>query len=233
MLRINLLPNEFRQAERTPLGTFMLLVACTILSVSALCCTAFMYFGILKEAETKRDIAQEEHENLAPMAKYADDLEAEQREYKKRSEVIKEIETTRILWTRKLDQFLDVINSKDNLNRHWVWLSEMKVRMTGSKEPGVELKGFAAGDQYEQLSNFNEDLKNHELYPDDFVAISNPTGSIVVNEKMNPAYAIEFDWTLRLDDKVAGTASNKPKPKPKPKPAAQGADGAGSNTENK
>jgi Tfp pilus assembly protein PilN len=203
MLKINLLPNEYKQAEKTPAGSYLIVAACTFLAVSSVCCVAFLYFGVLKSAETMRDIAKEQYENLLPMAKYADDLDAEKKEYIKRSEVIKDIERTRILWTKKIDQLMEVINNQGDTKRHWVWLKDLKVRMTGTRDPGLELKGFEVGDQYEQLSSFNEDLKNHDLFKDDFYAISNPTGAITLNDDMIPCSAIEFSWTLKLKDKSA------------------------------
>jgi Tfp pilus assembly protein PilN len=174
---------------------------CTILAVSSMCVAAYLYFGFLKEAETARDIAKEQYDNLAPMAKYADDLEREKLEYMKRSDVIKEIETTRILWTKKLDQLMAVVNNNGDIDRHWVWLKELKIAMGGSRVNGMNVKGFTVGDQYEQLSNFNEHLKQHELYHNDFISISNPTGSIVYDKKMNPTTAIEFAWDMQLSDK--------------------------------
>lgn len=205
MLRINLLPEENREAERPPLGAYLLMAFCTLLAVSSLTCVAYLYFGVLKEAETARDIAKEEYENLAPIAKFADELEKEKQEYMKRSEVIKEIETTRILWTKKITQLLDVVNNKGDIDDHWVWLKDMKISMGGgnSRSNGLELKGFTVGDQYEQLSNFNEDIKNHSLFTENFVTISNPTGSICYEKKMEPCSAIEFSWALQLNDKEA------------------------------
>jgi Tfp pilus assembly protein PilN len=212
MLRINLLPDEFKSPEKTSLSTLLSLTVCTFLSVSALCCVAYLYFGVLKSAEMKRDIAKEEYENLAPMAKYADDLDTEKRDYMKRSQAIKEIEHTRIMWTKKIDQLLQVINNHGMIDRHWAWLKELRVKMGAqSRDPGMEIKGFVAGDQYERLSNFNEDLKNHPLYQD-FCAISNPTGSITFEKKMIPPAAIEFDWELKLIDKTAQAKPAIPRP---------------------
>ncbi|MBU0755018.1 MAG: hypothetical protein KJ645_07740 [Planctomycetes bacterium] len=199
MLKINLLPQDYREAERKPLGSYLLMTLCTILAVSSLGCAAYMYFGFLKEAEMARDIAKEKYDSLAPMAKYADDLTTEKQEYMKRSKVIKEIEHARILWTKKLDQLLDVINNQGDIEEHWVWLKDLKIQMgSDSRMNGMGLKGYAAGDQYEQLSVFNEELKKHELFQEDFVAISNPTGTIVHNKKTNPGDAIEFSWELDI-----------------------------------
>ena len=213
MLKINLLPAEFKSTEHASLSALMMLMLCTFLSVSSICCVAYLYFGILKNAEMNRDIAKEEYENLAPMAKYADDLDTEKKEYMKRSLAIKDIETTRIIWTKKIDQLLQVINNHGRIDRHWVWLKDFRVKMGAqSREPGMELKGYVAHDQYEHLSNFNEDLKNHPLFQD-FCAISNPTGSITYEKKMLPPASIEFDWELKLVDKTAQTEGSKPSAK--------------------
>jgi Tfp pilus assembly protein PilN len=190
-----------RQAERKPLGSYMMMTFCTILAVSALCCTAYLYFSVLKEAETNRNIAKEQFENLAPMAKYADDLDKEKKEYTKRSQVIEEIENARILWTRKIDQLLDVVNNGGNTEHHWVWLKDLKIRTGSQRGDSMDLKGYCAGDQFEQLSNFNDHIKKHALFENDFASISNPTGSIAYEKKMKPASAIEFSWEMKLKEK--------------------------------
>lgn len=200
MLRINLLPQDYREAERKPLGAYLVMALCTVLAVSSIGTTAYMYFAFLKAAETAKEIAKEKYENLAPMAEYADQLDKEKQEYMKRSKVIKEIESARIMWTKKLDQMLDVVNNKGDIEEHWVWLKDMKITTGGSRVNGMSIKGFTVGDQYETLSNFNEDLKNHEMFKKDFVAISNPTGSIVTEKKMEPPTAIEFAWDLKLKE---------------------------------
>ena len=201
MLRINLLPQEYRAPEGVSLGMLAMLVGCTLLSVSSICVAAFLYFSVLRDAESRRNIAMEEYENLAPMAKYADDLEAEKRDYMKRDEAIKRIESTRILWTRKIDQLCRVVNDKGHKDRHWAWLKELKMKMGEDvRDAGIELKGYVAGDQYDHLSNFNEDLKDSPLF-DGFRSISNPTGSITYEKERIPHEAIEFDWKLMLETK--------------------------------
>jgi len=200
MLKINLLPQDYRQAERKPIGAYLTMVVCTILAMSSVALAGYFYFGLLGDAEAARNIAKEQHDNLAPMAKHADDLDREKQEYIKRSSVIKDIETMRILWTKKLDQLLAVINNKGDVESHWVWLKDLKIAMGGSRTSGMSLKGCTVGDQYETLSNFNEDLKNHELFQGDFSAISNPVGSIVFDKNVEPACAIEFSWELQLNE---------------------------------
>jgi len=211
MLKVNLLPDEFKVAERASMGAVLLVAFCTIMSVSSLSLVSYLYFSVLNSAEAERNIVKEELDNLAPMAKYADDLDQEKKEYRKRSEVIHDIETTRILWTKKINQLLDVVHNKGDTERHWAWLKEMKVSMGSPRDPGVTLKGSVARDQFDQLSKFNEDLKNHDLYKEDFIAISNPTGSIGCEKKMDPSSAIEFSWEMKLKSK--GVAA-KPKKTP-------------------
>lgn len=210
MLRVNLLPKEYREPEKTPMGALLMVTVCTLLSVSSLCCVAYMYFGVLKNAEAARDIAKEAYENIAPMAKYADDLDAEKKEYMKRSEVIKDIETTRILWTKKIDQLLKIINNKGDRERHWAWLEDMQIHMGDSPNPGLKLKGYVGGDQFEQLSNFNRDLKTNKIFFEVFESISNPTGKTDWDDKKIPIASIGFDWKLELEGSMSPTKKKVP-----------------------
>ena len=217
MLKINLLPPEYREPDRMPVGVLLVIMLCTVLSVSSMCTVGWLYFIVLNEAESARDIAREEQDSLAPMARYADQLEKEKTEYMKRSQVIKEIETTRILWTKKLDQLMDVINNDGNREAHWVWLEELKINMAGrgANQPGaMNLKGFTVGDQIKPASQFNRDLRNHELFQEDFDTISNPTGETVEDDKKLPAMAIAFDWEMTLKNKTPKPPAKKPAAKP-------------------
>ena len=97
-----------------------------------------------------------------------------------------------------------MINNNCDVERHCVWLKELKIRMGESRQPGVDLKGFLVGDQYENLSYFNEDVQKHELFINHFKSISNPTGSIVEDDDMLPPQAIEFSWNMELKEMGTG-----------------------------
>lgn len=101
MIRVNLLPEEYRKPEKAPPSMLLLIVVC----IAALCVA--LYFCVsfsLKTGKLQRDLESKkaERDRLAEDAKEADRLEAQIASYEKRLNTIKGIRASRIYWSRKL-----------------------------------------------------------------------------------------------------------------------------------
>ena len=182
MIRVNLLPPEYRKADGTPIARFVALTLGVFMTATAMSVWGYVHFGMLAEVRDRRAQMEEEVVGLQALAERSKALLAEFKEYQSRRKTIEEIDTNRILWSKKLDQWADLIHNKGDTKRHLVWLSDIrsgKGRMGGSG--GVlQVSGWSGGNELESLADFNEDVRNSgEEFFDDFVSIDPPRGDRV------------------------------------------------------
>jgi hypothetical protein len=148
-----------------------------------------------------RDEKEKELALLKAQGERAKSLERELREYQRRRETIEKIGSSRILWSRKLDELADIIYDKGDTKRHLVWLDS--IRTSNGRIPTsparLSIKGWSGGEQYHKLSDFNSDLKKNEEFFSDFFGVDPPEGK---NKNFNddnlPAEGWDFTWGLDL-----------------------------------
>ena len=75
MIRIDLLPNEFRRAERTAPAQFFATVGLVALFCSAAAGSAWGWFGVVGGAKADVEMAQDVLDGKTPQVRYADQLE--------------------------------------------------------------------------------------------------------------------------------------------------------------
>jgi cell division protein FtsB len=126
MIQINLLPPEYRPRTGTPVARFVAIVVGVVLIASATGAYAYTHFIELakvrelkasREAEVKSKEAQRDR-SLA--------LQREIDVYERRREAIQTINRSRILWSRKLDQFFDILTSQNAEDAYQVWLETLE-----------------------------------------------------------------------------------------------------------
>lgn len=210
MIRIDLLPSEYRRAERTPMALFLSTVGLVALATSALAGCAYAWFTVVGGARADVQNARELLASKQPQSAYCDALEKEKKEYTARLDHIKSFGNSRILWTKKLDQLASIIDSPPEQDRHMVWLQSLSVRMEGTRDRGLHMKGKSATGQLKKLSDFNSDLKTMPFFAE-FNGVSVPAGKVVTEDDFDPAAAWEFEAALTLHDTEAQSA-NKAKP---------------------
>jgi Tfp pilus assembly protein PilN len=202
MIRVNLLPPEYRKAEGTPIVRFVALTLGVFLTATAMSVWGYVHFGMLAEVRDRRAQMEEEVVGLQALAERSQALLAEFKEYQRRRETIEEIDTKRILWSRKLDQLADLIHNKGDSDRHFVWLSD--VRSAGGRMGGsggmLQMSGWSGGNELESLADFNEDVRDSgEDFFDDFMGIDPPRGDRVrFSDGRLPALAWRFSMGMDL-----------------------------------
>ena len=112
MIRVNLLPPEYRKVDGPPIGRVVALVVGAFLVTSAVGGWGYVHFGLLSDAEKQREEKEEDLQQLRRMAERSQALLAEFTEYQRRRETIEKIGASRILWSRKLDELSDIIFNK-------------------------------------------------------------------------------------------------------------------------
>jgi len=215
MISIDLLPPEFRRAERTAPAVLFATLGLVALFFTALAGGAYAWFGVVGSAKNAVEMAQEVYDNKAPQATYCDRLESEKKEYTARMDHIKNFSDSRILWTKKLDQLASIIDSPPEQDRHLAWLQSLVVKMDGGRDQGLVLKGKSATGALNKLSYFNSDLKSGPFF-DEFTSISVPAGKVGHDDDFEPSAAWEFEAVLGIDD-----PNDKTNKKPAAKPATQ------------
>ena len=66
MIRINLLPEEYRRKSRTPLRMMAAIVAIVAVNGSLFAYWSWLSFGILTQIDTQRSVLQVDMEGLTP-----------------------------------------------------------------------------------------------------------------------------------------------------------------------
>lgn len=207
MIKVNLLPAEYRKVERTPILRFVTIVCGVVLSASAIGAFLFVHFGQLVTVVSEREKLEETYHTKKVEADKSKELLREADEYKKRRKTIEQIGESRLVWSRKADELCDIIHNKGDTKRHLVWLNNLRTlaperarkgkKGTGSPG-GLHIRGFSGGSEIHRLSDFHLDVKNSEFF-DDFLSIDNPEGQKVdFRDERIPKSAWTLDYTMRL-----------------------------------
>ena len=170
MIEINLLPQEYRVQERTPLGLFLTVIVgiCTIGAIG------------VYEINLQKDLAkaQGENENLKK------DLEASQKKKeavqklekeieiaKKRQETIIEISQSKIIWSQKLIQFGKIMAEYPDF-----WIDRLSLQRGGGQDHGkLTLNFYALGSDLRKEANFRDRIINDTNFWYHFEKFEAPT----------------------------------------------------------
>jgi hypothetical protein len=205
MIRINLLPEEFRRSERTSPKLF----AAVLGSVMCVCCAfgwfGFVYFGELGRHEMQLATVTEELNTLKPQERRQVALTKELSDYQKRATTIEQISRGRILWSRYVDRLIDLVNGDGSLDGPRPWLRQLKVtpgkpggRGKAGRGPTVMMPGWVQGGQITKLSDYLDQLAVTQFFP--YVANKDlyPEGQRVVDPSRTPQESLAFNLTLEM-----------------------------------
>lgn len=231
MIRINLLPEEYRKKARTPVKLLVALGVAVLVNAGLLTYWGYQSFGIQAEIDGQAASLQTEMDGLTPQVTYYNSLDAESKQYKSRESTLANITASRVSWTKKLDEFIDVVNRGGNGQRHMVWFDDLTVSASSdpkAKSAGsFKSNGHSGSDKFAQVANFLEDLET-STFVSDFRPPSPPEGTqTLVDETLVPSVAWSFPLSLTMktaEERGADkAATDKNKGKAPAKPAPQGA----------
>jgi hypothetical protein len=202
MIRINLLPEEYRKKSRTPIKMLVAISALVAFNAGLLSWWGWTVFGIQAKVDSEHATLQLEMDGLAPQVTYYHSLETESKQYKSREKTLASITADRISWTRKMDELIDVANAGGDGSRHLVWLDDLSVTQSvdaAAKNFGsVRAAGHSGSDKFAQVANFLEDLET-SAFIDDFERPAPPEGTqTLVDETLVPPVAWAFPMSLSL-----------------------------------
>lgn len=220
MIRINLLPEEYRKKARTPVKLLLGLVAAVLVNAGLATWWAFQAFGVQAEIASESASLQTEIDGLTPQVSYYTSLDSEAKQYKSRESTLAAITSSRISWTKKLDELVDVVNRGGNGQRHMVWLDDLQVAQSSDPKAkvagSVKASGHSGSDKFAQVANFLEDLETSTFIAD-FLPPAPPEGTqTLVDETLIPSVAWSFPLSLVLkapEDRGDKSAADKGKGK--------------------
>jgi cell division protein FtsB len=233
MIRVNLLPPEHRPSTGTPVGRFVAIVAGVVLVVGSGCFYAYTHFVQLSKVREVRSLREEEATNKERQKERSLALQKEIDEYQQRRRAIQTINRNRILWSRKLDQFFDIVSTRDAPYTGWLQELEIPTQLASNRRTGpanavpdggqFRFTGYLAMQTpneapaqnsafYKSLTGDPEATGRPSEFFSDFVAISNPMIDIVErseNKNLSPPITGAYKYELRLKPPVVDTTGNK------------------------
>ena len=225
MIKINLLPPEYRVKERTPLPMMMGILGGV--AVCALAVFGFLYMRLVMLHETNLELQSEtkKRDDLAIQAKVFDELEREQKALDALTTTVKKLEQSRYMWGRAIDELSMVIDDAGKQKVHsWITsldfdmpLQQQAAARTGvSIAPGGTIKFDLEikGTEFSNISEWRKLLKagKGRWLPENIKDLNPPKGSIKEYTEYIPPLVLQSRTEVELMP---------PTPPPAPQPAPQ------------
>ena len=217
MIQINLLPIEYRKAEATPIARFAAILAGAILVTSGVVGYGYVHYSKLKGVRDLRVATEETYATKAKRADASKALQGEIAAYESRRKAIQAVARNRILHSRKLDEFLDIIDNRGDKSAYYVWLENLDVtpprhlgrgrkrKMTNGG--AMSFSGWAESRDGTRVTNLRDAIRKDPFFSD-FSGISLPVFKAVdFDDSLEPRYAGRFNYTMTL--RPLGQASPK------------------------
>ncbi|MCP3916931.1 MAG: hypothetical protein GY711_15390 [bacterium] len=221
MIRINLLPEEYRRKARTPFKVMLAVAGAVTVNASLLAYWCWLTFGVAAEIETERSVLQLEMDGLTPQVNYHNALDGEIKVFASRELTLATITKKRVLWTKKMDELIDVVHSGNDGLDHYIWFDDLQVkqeeggggrRRGGDSFGSLKASGHSGSPKWNQVANFLEDIEDRDLtfFIEDFSKPGSPEGTLnPPDDDLIPAVNWSFPLTLDLrnpDDRLAARA---------------------------
>jgi len=218
VISINLLPGEYRKPESTPIARFLAIVIGAVIVTSGLVAYGYVHYSQLRGVIEVREATEEEFANAKAQADISRSLQAEISAYEARRKAIQQVARNRILQSRKLDEFLDIIHNKNGDAQYRVWLRNLNMkppRQARRGRPttggGMSFAGYSESDEFSRVTNLRDAIKRHPFFQD-FQSISRPNFKRQEwDDGLEPSKAGRFAFDLTL--KPLGWRHRNPKKK--------------------
>jgi hypothetical protein len=201
MIRVNLLPQEYRKAESTPLKQFFSVIAAAVVVTVAAVAWAWVHFGTLANTRQELDTVTQEVTSQQDGLKQVAELKAWVKDTKDQYERIDQGAKGRLVLSRKLDELWETVVNPSQPGRFEVWLQGLTVTLMPSAKSGgsVQFAGTSAGPKFARLADFHEDLKKSEYYQD-FNDVTYPYGQRVeiAGTNREPKEGWTFTFTMAM-----------------------------------
>jgi hypothetical protein len=214
MIRINLLPPEFRVKERTPLpmllGILGGVVLCTMILLVFLYCHMVWLPKVVNDLKEK----QFEKQNRELKVREYNDLMNEQKTFESLDKMVKTAEENKEHWAVFLKDIVTILNEAEKTNEQLkAWVSDLD--FTGPQQTRGRAKGPAiggtisykcdiAGSNIGLFSDFLDEVrseKDNRILPLRIAKIRPPNLSITDHPDYNPDKSVSFNFEVSLSTK--------------------------------
>jgi Tfp pilus assembly protein PilN len=222
MIRINLLPVELRHGNTLSPRVLITSFAAALVASAAVGWFGLVYFGDLGAMEARKAEVTAIAAEKAKLAGYYDKLAANKSDYQSRVQTIQDIGKSRRVWSRLLDEMIDVVNNNGDVDRHLAWFDGLSIKPDAKKGTTVTMPGAVQGGEESRVANLHEDLESAP-FASELAAKSDPGGRLKLTKERTPPEAFEFQLTMQFKP-VTPEPEKKPAAKPAAKTAAKPAD---------
>jgi len=213
MITINLLPEEYRAAQRTPMRVMVATVAAVAVNCVLLAYAGWLFLATGAEVRTQLQFRQDEVASLKPAVEYFRKLETENKLFSAREQTLSSITENRIGWTEKVDQLVDVISAGGDDDNYLVWLTDLTITQSDGGSGGRNAKGagnltasgYSGSPDFGLVADFFEDLKESPFIGG-FYAPERPEGEL---REGDPDLLPSEIFSFRLDLGIKDAAERK------------------------
>ena len=169
MITINLLPDEYRRRAKSPIGMIAAIAGAVLINASLIAYWGYLEFGISANIETTRSVLQLDSDALKPQVAYHEALKKEIATRSARETTLSEITQNRVLWTKVMDELIEVVHAGREGIEHFVWFDGIDVKLeeaTNGRNASygkLSATGHSGSEDYDQVSNFLDDMEDAEL----------------------------------------------------------------------
>ena len=201
MIRINLLPADLRRGTRIPPKVLAVAFASAVAVSGAIGWFGIVYFGDLGAAEnTFAEVEATLVEHQKKVA-YHDKLQANRKDYAARVQTIQDIAKSRRLWSKFLDETIDVVNNNGDTDRHLAWFDSITVKGDPKKGTTVAMPGNVQDQDKSRVANFHEDLEAAP-FAKELLTKSDPTFKLQEDKVRVPPQSLSFPLVLQFQPTI-------------------------------
>ncbi len=221
MIRINLLPTEQRRGTRISPKVLGTSFGSTLAVAASIGWFGLVYFGQLADLEQQQIRVTATLQGKQKEAVYYDKLLSNETDYKARVQTIQDIGKSRRVWSRFMDEMIDVVNNGGDTERHLAWFDSLQLKSDPkTKAAVVTMPGMVQGNDLAKVANLHRDIEQAP-FARDLASKSSPGGKQEPSKDRIPPEAFKSTIELRFKPTVQEAPKQKPQPQPQPQTAAQ------------
>lgn len=215
MIRINLLPADLRRGNRLPAKVLMTAFAAAIAVSGAIGWFGLVYFGDLGAAERKLAQVEAKLAERQKRVDYHTQLEANKKDYALRVQTIQDIGKSRRVWSKFLDELIDVVNNNGDTERHLAWFDGVTVKNDPRKGAAtVTLPSSIEDDDKDRLANFHDDIEAAP-FAKELAAKTEPNWKVEISKDRIPPESMRFQMQLQFQPRVKEAPKAPARPAPR------------------